>query len=147
MTYTYTLLTDNVASSRRAKLFADVASKVHDAVIVQAMQGIGRSVTIAELAAAIDTARYITKDPLAKSVRWHLNKLEKEAIVKCTAADSQPVEVPVASPDPAPAVTDAPSPNRKARRAAKKAAVEPQVDVGAINDQRFGGTLDETGDM
>ena len=147
MTYTYTLLTDNVASSRRAKLFADAASKVHDAVIVQAMQGIGRSVTIAELAAAIDTTRYTTKDPLAKSVRWHLNKLEKEAIVKCTAADAQPPVVAASAPLTEAGVNDLvaasealaaapkPKPNRKARRAAKQAAAASTItDPAMLND-------------
>jgi len=90
VTYTYQLIEANVAASKRAAVLNNKDSHNHDSMIVRALQGVKAPVS---LEVVVDKVKamggYTTKDPLATSVRWHLNKLEKEALVKAI-----PNEVP-----------------------------------------------------
>jgi hypothetical protein len=80
--FTYSLASEAVKASKRAKVFENKESKNHDAIIVQCMAAYSKPQppeTIADKVRA--TNRYTTKDDFNTSVRWHLNKLEKEGLV------------------------------------------------------------------
>jgi hypothetical protein len=76
MTYQIKQLND-----RTTKGIAVVDTTVHDYIILQAMQTIGSVSTIEDIV-ALTGNNYVTKDPLIKSVKWHLNKLKNEGVVE-----------------------------------------------------------------
>lgn len=82
----YKLFTSKVEEDKKLKQYLDPKneSKRHDGVIIQALAGAkpGERWSLEQVAAAVKaTGRYTTGDELAKSVRWHLAKLEKEGLV------------------------------------------------------------------
>jgi hypothetical protein len=116
MPTTYNLNVENVQTSRRSKLFNDATSKVHDAMVVQSIMAGATSLDAIE-AKINEASGYVTKDPLRKSILWHLRKLTKDGIVITAVSngDAAPeVKAPVE-----PAVVKS---KRQLKREAKAAA-------------------------
>jgi hypothetical protein len=86
-TCTYQVLSDAVKTSKSLAPFLDMKNlaKGHDGIIIQELERIGAAVTLDELVKEVEAIkRYETNDPLAKSVRWHLNKLAEKGYIKVT---------------------------------------------------------------
>lgn len=79
-------------NERCTKGVSNTETHTHDYVILQVM-ATGR-VSPDEIAEGVSlTGRYTTKDPVIKSVNWHLNKLTKEGVVEIVTAT--PISEPV----------------------------------------------------
>jgi len=82
----YKLLSSKIGETLKKKV-DNAETGNHDAVIVQVLSGYDTPKdldTIAEKVKA--TGRYKTNDKLPASVRWHLNKLEKDGVVAAKEA-------------------------------------------------------------
>jgi len=87
----YKLYTSKVEEDKDVKKYLDPQneSKRHDGIIIQVLAGAksGERMSLEQVTASVKaTGRYTTGDELAKSVRWHLAKLEKEGLVSATEA-------------------------------------------------------------
>lgn len=85
MTYTIKQLNERIT-----KGISNESTQTHDYLIVRAIQS--QCFTPEEIANQVQlTGSYTTKDPLIKSVKWHLNKLVKEGVVAVEASTMTPV--------------------------------------------------------
>jgi hypothetical protein len=116
------------------KKVANEQTTNHDAIIVSVMQKHTGPCDLGTIVSWVDnTGRYETKDPLEKSVRWHLVKMEKEGVV--LTKDVTPV--PVA---PAPKPTAAEEKNAAAKLDAmnEPAKVETSAKPPAVQGTKSG---------
>lgn len=131
--YTYEL--NGTLPEAITKKVANEQTTNHDAIIVSVLQKHTEPVLIGPIVEAVNnTGRYETKDPLEKSVRWHLVKMEKEGVV--LAKDVTPV--PVA---PAPKPTAAEEKNAAANTASvagEPAKVETSAKPPAVQGTKSG---------
>lgn len=82
MTYTIKQLNERIT-----KGISNESTQTHDYLIVRTIQS--QCFTPEEITNQVQlTGSYTTKDPLIKSVKWHLNKLVKEGVV---AVEESPV--------------------------------------------------------
>lgn len=117
VTYTYSL-SANALSERIAKGVANEQTTNHDFIIVKILQGEKEPVSLETITRHVEnTGRYDTKDPLPKSVRWHLNKMEKEGVVIAHEHAVAKAEAPA----PAPAAEAKPSTKPPAVQGTKSA--------------------------
>jgi hypothetical protein len=79
-------------NERTTKGIEDKTTTVHDYLILQTMLMHGESTTLERIVVDLAPTPYQTKDPLIKSVKWHLNKLVKEGVV--TFTPDEPVVKP-----------------------------------------------------
>jgi hypothetical protein len=113
VTYTYSLST-NTLPERITKGVANEQTTNHDFIIVAIMQKLAKPETLDTITFHVtNTGRYDTKDPMPKSVKWHLAKLEKEGVViahehSVAAASAATTESPVTPADQATNAAPAP---------------------------------------
>jgi hypothetical protein len=89
-TYLYALIPENVEASKQKAKFDNAESHNHDAMIVRALRGHKTPQPLEAVVAKVEQmGGYATKDPLPTSVRWHLNKLEKDGIVKAIPVETK----------------------------------------------------------
>jgi hypothetical protein len=104
VTYTYALST-NTLPERITKGVANEQTTNHDFIIVAILQKHVGPATLEHLTTQVEnTGRYDTKDPLPKSIRWHLLKMEKEGVVIAHEVASAPAVATSAPVAPKPPV-------------------------------------------
>jgi hypothetical protein len=80
----YKVLSSKI-DSKLAKKIEAKDSKIHDTIILEVLSEMDGDATLAAICGQVEaTKRYNTTDDLDKSVKWHLNKLEKLGMIKAT---------------------------------------------------------------
>jgi hypothetical protein len=97
-TYTYAMTT-NTLPERVTKGVANEQTTNHDFIIAAILMKEKEPVSLETITRHVEnTGRYETKDPLPKSVRWHLAKMEKEGVVIAHAVSTPSVETVAVAP-------------------------------------------------